>query len=102
MNKNNTDEKIRQLLLEEKETAHIYYVYEDIIKSIMDAEDADMHFIPLDKWLTGFKPVGLIAAFTEEQKTVVEKLKKDAIRFANILHFTIKDDNGCYLKDNCI
>lgn len=90
-----------QNLQEEKETVHIYYEYEDIIKSIMDATDANMNIIPLNKWLARFRPFGFTDDFTEEQKVLVERLTNSIIRFAGMFHYTIKDDtNGYYLKDN--
>ena len=99
-NYNSTNDTARQLLSEEKETVHIYYEYEEIIKSIMDANEANMCFIPLTEWLARLKPFGFTDEFTEEQKSVVERLSNSIIRFASLCHYTIEDTNGFYLKDN--
>lgn len=101
-NYNNINDTTRQLLSEEIETVRIYYEYTEVIKSIMDAKEANMCFIPLTEWLARFKPFVFTDEFTEEQKSVVERLSNSIIRFASLCHYTIEDTNGFYLKDKKI
>lgn len=70
------------------------------MKSIMDAVDGEMSFIPLGSYLDRFHPFGFTDYFTTEHSELIERLKNDIIRFANMEHYTIKDSNGFYLKDN--
>lgn len=45
------------------------------------------------QWLDRLRPFGFTDNFTEEKKTVVERLTNSIIRFASMFHYTINDTN---------